>query len=420
MVQQIINGGSANAQAGPAAAKRSLLGLDWLNFLVAAMQMGFGPFLSVYLTAHFWNPEAIGVAFSIGTAAAIAAQVPAGAAVDAIPSKPLAAGVAVLAISIAAAAIALMPVPWVVMAALVLQTVASCMLTPAIAAITLALSHQEQFGERLGYNVRFAAIGTGVAAAVMGVVAHWLSERAVFVLAACLGSAALIALRAIHSDDITGAPSRTNHLSAVPHHKRTRRPHQIRYLWRDPRLQLCAGSMGLFQLGNAAILPLAASAIARTNGHLATLIVPIAIIIPQALAAALSPWFGRLADRLGRRRVALIGFAALPIRAALFATIDSPLLMLCYQVLDGISASVIGVLLPLVVADVTRRGGRFNLGMGIVGLAVGIGATLSNWIGGAIANHFGYVPAFAALGVAGLAAFLLIWFRMPNIIVPKE
>src|SRR3954451_6564165 len=81
-------------------------GLTWLNFLVAAMQMGFGPFLSVYLTAHFWNPEAIGVAFSVGTAAAIAAQVPGGAAADAIPSKPLAAGMAVLAISIAAAAIA--------------------------------------------------------------------------------------------------------------------------------------------------------------------------------------------------------------------------------------------------------------------------------------------------------------------------
>jgi MFS family permease len=203
-------------------------------------------------------------------------------------------------------------------------------------------------------------------------------------------------------------------------HKRTTRPKQIRYLWRDPRLQLCAGSMGLFQLGNAAILPLAASALARTDAHLATLIVPIAIIIPRALAAVLSPWFGRLADRLGRRRVALIGFAALPIRAALFAAIDSPVLMLCYQALDGISASVIGVLLPLVVADVTRRGGRFNLGMGIVGLAVGIGATLSNAIGGAIANQFGYVPAFAALGVAGLAAFLLIWFWMPNIIVPKE
>jgi predicted MFS family arabinose efflux permease len=112
--------------------------------------------------------------------------------------------------------------------------------------------------------------------------------------------------------------------------------------------------------------------------------------------------------------VTLIGFAALPLRALLFATNDDPLLMVCYQALDGVSAAVIGVMLPLVVADVTRRSGRFNLGMGVVGLAVSVGATLSNTIGGAVANHFGNFAAFAMLAAAGLAAFVLVWLRMPN------
>ena len=110
----------------------------------------------------------------------------------------------------------------------------------------------------------------------------------------------------------------------------------------------------------------------------------------------------------------LLGFAALPIRAVRFAISDNPLAIVCYQVLDGVSASVIGVMLPLVVADITRRGGRFNLGMGIVGLAVALGATLSNAVGGAIANQLGQMPAFSAFAVAGLAAFLLVWYRMPN------
>jgi predicted MFS family arabinose efflux permease len=71
-------------------------------------------------------------------------------------------------------------------------------------------------------------------------------------------------------------------------------------------------------------------------------------------------------------------------------------------------------MLPLVVADITSRGGRFNLGMGIVGLATGLGATLSNAVGGAIANYLGQTAAFAGLGLAGLAAFLLAWLRMPD------
>jgi MFS family permease len=149
-LQQPVGRGAAETPGEPLATERSFLGLNWLNFLVAAMQAGFGPFLSVYLTAQLWNPEDIGFALSIGTAAAMVAQVPAGALVDAMASKRLAARIALLAIAGAAVTIALVPVRLFVMAALVLQAAASSMLNLAIAAITLALSHQNQLGERLG------------------------------------------------------------------------------------------------------------------------------------------------------------------------------------------------------------------------------------------------------------------------------
>lgn len=382
------------------------------------MQMAFGPALSAYLTAQLWDPQKIGVAFSIGTVTALAAQVPAGALVDATASKPRAAGAAILAIVAAVIAIGLVPVPMVVLAALIVQNVASCVLTPAIAAITLTLSHQDRLGERFGNNVRFAAIGTSLAAALMGAVAYWISPGAIFFLAGSLGLGALAALRIIHPGDIAEASSRTDHLSAVPHHKRAERLQRVRDLCFDRRLLLCGGGMALFTLGNAAVLPLAANVVTRAHGMLAALVLPAVIIVPQLLTATLSPWFGRLAQSWGRRSVMLLGFAALPIRAMLFATNDNPLLMVCYQALDGISAAVIGVMLPLVVADITRRGGRFNLGMGIVGLGVGIGATLSNAIGGAVANHFGEVAAFATLAAAGVAAFVLVWLRMPNTAAP--
>ena len=93
--------GALKAPRGSAATRRSLVGLNWLNFLVAAMQMVLGPALSAYLTAQLWNPEKIGVAFRIGTVTAMVAQMPAGALVDAVASKPRAAGAAILAIAVA-------------------------------------------------------------------------------------------------------------------------------------------------------------------------------------------------------------------------------------------------------------------------------------------------------------------------------
>jgi MFS family permease len=411
--------GSAETIAEPFSTERSLIALNWLNFLVAAMQAGFGPFLSMYLTAQLWNPEDIGFALSIGSTVAMVAQVPAGALVDEMASKRLAARIALLVIAAAAVIIALVPVRVLVVAALVLQAAASCVLTLAIAAITLALSHQHQLSERLGYNVRFSAIGAGVAAALMGALGYWVSERTIFFLTASLGITALAALRVIHPRNLAEAPLRTDHPSVVPHDERTEHLRRIRDICTDHRLLICAFGMALFQLGNAAIMPLAANALTRMSGRLANLVLPAAIIVPQVLTAILSPWIGRLAQSWGRRPVALLGLAALPIRAALFAISGDPVLLVCCQALDGISASVIGVMLPLFVADITRGGGRFNLGMGIVGLVSGIGATLSTTIGGAIAQHFGYSVAFAALCVAGLAAFLLVWLRMPDTAEPE-
>jgi MFS family permease len=322
-IQEPSDSSVVETSAAPTPGTRSLRGLDWLNFLVAAMQMGFGPFLSVYLTAHLWDPQQIGLAFSLGAAFVLVAQVPAGALVDAIPSKPRAARIAIVAIAAAAVVIALAPVLPAVVAALALQAAASCMLTPAIASVTLALTHQDTLGERLGYNVRFAAIGAGVAAALMGAVGYWMSTRTVFFLAAGLGLAALVALRLIHPGDIEQAPSRTSHLSAVPHHKRTATQQQIRTLFSNRPLLICAACMALFQVGNAAVLPLAANAVTRTHAHVASLAVTAAIIVPQALTAILSPWFGRLAESWGRRPVTLIGFAALPIRTTLLAMSSS-------------------------------------------------------------------------------------------------
>src|SRR5215471_7501733 len=172
------------------------------------------------------------------------------------------------------------------------------------------------------------------------------------------------------------------------------RPITIRPIGRrEPVARACVKSPGLlvlgiglflFQLANASILPLAGEALIYQGDSHSSLIVSTLIVLPQIIVAPMAPWAGRQAKSWGRRPLLLIGFGALPIRALLFASVTDPSLLLCLQVLDGISGAVLGVLTALVAADLTSGSGRFNLAQGIVGTASGIGASLSTTLFGLI------------------------------------
>jgi len=177
---------------------RSLRGLDWLNFFVANFQSGFGPFISVYLTGVGWTQGAIGVALSAGTVAAMLGQVPGGALVDAVRSKRAAGAAAIAAIIASALLIALWPALFPIALAEILHSFASSVLGPAIAALSLAVVGRGAFGERLGRNARYLAIGNAVAAGLMGTFGYYIGERAIFLLTAALGIPALAALNMIH------------------------------------------------------------------------------------------------------------------------------------------------------------------------------------------------------------------------------
>ena len=380
----------------------SLAGLDWFNFFVANFQTGFGPFIAVYLTSRSWTEASIGLVLSIGTVSAMLSQVPAGALVDATRNKRLAALLAVAAIAGSAVIFAIWPARLPVAIAEVLHGFASCALSPAIAAISLALVGQAALGERLGRNARFAAIGNGIAAAVMGGFGTLVSDRAVFVLTAVLCLPGLGALRAIRG---------ARFLAPAP-------PAQawagFRRLLTDRRLLIFALCVLFFHLANAAMLPLAGVEATRDVGTDANLIIAGSIVVPQLVVAWISPWVGREATRQGRRAVLQIGFAALPLRGVLLALIPSPYLLVPIQALDGVSAAVFGVLLPLIAADITRGTDRFNTCLGLLGLAVGIGATVSTTLAGFAADLLGQRAAFLALAVAGLVSFLLVRFALPE------
>jgi MFS family permease len=170
----------------------------------------------------------------------------------------------------------------------------------------------------------------------------------------------------------------------------------------------------LFHLANAAMLNLAAGEVTAHMGDNVQLVIAACIIVPQFIVAALSPWVGRQAQRWGRRPVLILGFCALPLRAVLFAGVSSPYLLVPVQMLDGISAAVFGVMLPLIAADVAGGKGRYNLCIGFFGLAAGVGATLSTAAAGFAADRFGTAMSFFGLAAAGALAAALVWLAMPE------
>ncbi|WP_339027855.1 MFS transporter [Bradyrhizobium symbiodeficiens] len=394
----------------PAPSRQSLRGLDWFIFFLADVQTGFGPFIAVYLTTQKWTQVEIGLVLSIGGIVALIGQMPGGAIIDAAKSERLVAGLAIAAIGCCALAYAAMPIFLVVMAAATLHAAASCVLGPAIAAISLGLVGPFAIGERLGRNARFASLGSGVAAAVMGTVGYLLSSRAVFLVTFLLAIPTLIALSRIREQEVDIARCH----GEMPREAADRGDTNIWHLIRQRPLIVFALSVLLLQLANAAMMPLMASAVTARSAQWATVLVAFCIVVPQAIVALLSPTVGRKAQAWGRRPLLLIGFGALMIRGLLFATVRDPYLLVAVQVFDGITAAVFAVMIPLIVADVAFGSGHFNLAQGIVGTATGIGAALSTALGGYVSDKFGNATAF--IGLSGVAAtgLLLILFVMPE------
>jgi len=371
--------------------------LDWFSFFLADIQAGFGPFVAIYLTAHSWTQLDIGLVLTASGLVALAGQLPAGALVDAVRSARLVAGVALLAICASALTMAVWPMFPVVLSARAVHAAASCALGPAIAVISLSLVGHAGLGERIGRNARFASIGAGVSAAAMGACGYWLSDRSILFLTAILVVPALFALARV----------RTRHAEPAellePTTQRAEAPDvPAGQLFRNRQLLIFAACIALFQLANAAMLPLMGGILTMHANSWAAVIVAACVVVPQLVVVGMAPWVGRQAQSLGRRPIMLLCFAALIVRAVFFAFVIDPFGVVAIQILDGISAAIMSVMFPLVVADITRDTGRYSLAFGIAGSAVGVGAALSTILAGYLFDHFGRWPTF--LGLAGVAA----------------
>jgi len=392
------------------ASQRSLRGLDWFAFFVADIQTGWGPFVATYLTSVAWTQFDIGLILTIGTITGLALQIPAGALVDRVPAKRLLAALAVASISASALLLALWPIFSVVIAAKVLHAIASSLLGPALVAMSLGLVGHALFSIRLGRNVRFLSLGNAIAAGVAGGIAYYYSNQAIFFLTVALGVPTLIALAQISSSEIdpelarggiskSGVSTWFDTISRLVHHR---------------VLLGFAVTIVLFQLANAAMLPILAGILAKRDPETAALVLSICILVPQFVVVAIAPWIGVKAQSWGRRPLLLLTFVALSARGAIFAVTSDPYLLVAAQLFDGISAASLGVLVPLIIADVTRGSGHFNFVQGLIGAAVGIGASFSTTLAGFIADTSGPAITFLLLACVGVIGLVFVFAVVPE------
>jgi len=400
--------GEADASGSRPMSASSRRGLDWLVFFVADIQTGFGPFVAVFLTTQKWTQVDIGVVLTIGGLVSLIGQIPLGALVDRIRQVRTAIVITLVVIALCALAFAIWPIFPVVVASRVAHAVASCVLGLAIVSLSVRLARSDQISGRLGRNAAFASAGTGIAASVMGVIGYYLSSQSVFFLAAAMVAPALIALSRIRPEEISAPVVLVRPAEGGGH------AGGLAQLLRCRPLIILAACVTLFHLANAAMLPLAASILTMRSAEAATAMVAAALVVPQFTVVLLSTHVGRFAQRWGRRPLLIIGFAALALRGVLFATTGDPQALVAIQILDGISAAVLGVIVPLVIVDVAHASGHFNLAQGAVGCAMGLGASVSTTLAGYAADNFGSYTAFGMLAAIAGVGLLTVLLAMPE------
>jgi MFS family permease len=386
--------------------------LDAINFLLADVRGALGPYLNVFLvTQQHWSLSEVGLVTTIGGLLGLAAQTPIGAVIDETRDKRGAIVLALGVLAFGASIFFALPNFWPVLIANCLIAIVGDVFGPAVAALTLGLYARKQLARRMGRNSAFDHAGNVAIAVVAGAVGYEFSQRAVFLIVPIFAVLAGIAVLSIPYKAIDF--ERARDLDREPTGAdRPAGPAGYSILFQSRPLVIFGLCVMLFHFANAPLLPLVGQKLAAAYPEEATAMMSACIVAAQAVMLPIALLVGRTADSWGRKPLFLAGFGILPIRAVLYTLSDNSFWLIGVQLLDGVGAGVYGALTPLVIADIMRGTGRYNLALGAIATAQGIGASLSGLAAGEIVDHFGYSAAFLALGAAAGAALIVFALRM--------
>jgi MFS family permease len=403
---------SANGNEG-VGAKRGLWPLEALNFFMADMQAGIGPFLGVFLLAHHWESGLIGTVMTLGGVAGMIMTAPAGALIDATSRKRLFVIIPGICTVLASAIILLSQEFWLVAASQIATAIAGAAIGPAVAGITLGMVRQAGFNRQNGRNQAFNHAGNMAGAALSGWLGWQFGWFAVFGLAALFGVLSIISVLLIPADAIDNREARGLKSGKEGEGKAS----GFRVLVECKPLLILAACLAFFHLGNGAMLPLYGLAVVGAKQGNPAIFVAETIVIAQAVMIVASILAMRMAEKEGYWLVLLISFIALPIRGLVAAHLITAWPVYPVQMLDGVGAGLQSVAVPGLVARVLNGTGRVNVGQGAVMTVQGLGASMSPAIGGWLAQWFGYPAMFTILGCFALVSIAL-WAGFATLVKP--
>jgi len=396
----------------PASAK-VLWPLLSLNFFMADMQAGIGPFLGVFLLAHGWQSGLIGTVMTLGGVAGMLMTTPAGALVDASRRKKFYVILPGICTVTASGIILLSQSFWLVTASQVATAIAGAAIGPAVSGITLGMVRQAGFNRQNGHNQAFNHAGNMVGAGLSGLLGWQFGFTAVLGLAALFGLLSIVSVALIPSAAIDDDEARGLHPSGDRHGK----VGGVAVLLECKPLLILAAALAFFHLGNGAMLPLYGLAVVSAKQADPAGFVAITIVVAQGMMIVVSLLAMRLAEKEGYWLVLLISFVALPIRGVVAAQVMNRWGVYPVQLLDGIGAGLQSVAVPGLVARILDGTGRVNVGQGAVMTVQGLGASLSPAIGGWLAQEIGYSAMFLILGSFALASIAL-WLGFASVLKP--
>lgn len=385
---------------------RSLQALCLVNFFMADVRDGLGPFLGIFLTERHWNAGDIGWVMTAGGLAGLVATLPAGLATDATRHKRSLLLIGSLLITLSTLLLWYFHQGWIVVLSQIVTGLSAALIAPMLTGITLGLAGPQGFSHQMGRNEAFNHGGNMTAAIIAGASVWLWGTGAVFVLMTTMALCAGAAVLAIRHNDIDNLAARG--LSGSESASNVPRLYQIA---RNPAVIITGVTLLLFHLGNAALLPMLSLRVAASHNvaispglyAAATVVISQCVMIPMALYAA------RHAPRFGYPVLITAALLVLPLRALIASAFDGAYFMIPVQILDGVAAGLLGVAVPGYIVKVLEGSGHTNAGQGFIMLMQGVGAAMSPALAGNIAAAYSYRSAFAVLGAIALAALITWW-----------
>jgi MFS family permease len=374
-----------------------------VNFFMADMQSGIGPFVGIFLLERGWATGSIGTVLAIGNIAGLLITTPFGGLIDASHHKRIWVIVPGIAVVAGSSIILISQNFWAVAASQIATSVAGSAIVPAVTGITLGIVGQRGFNRQNGRNQAFNHAGNMVGAGVSGLLGWQFGYFDVFLLSAVFGAITVACVLLIPSGSIDDRAARGS-----KEEDPDSQPDALTVLLRHKTLLVLALALAVFHLGNAAIVPLfGMSAVANSEANGPGLVAT-TIVIAQGVMVIASIVAMRVAEKRNYWLLLLGSFLVLPLRGVLAFFFTGWWGVVPVEILDGIGTGLQSVAVPGMVARSLYGTGRINLAQGAVITIQGAGAAFSPALGGWIAQTIGFSPAFLVLGGFGIAA-VIVW-----------